>query len=271
MSSADASGRGLAAESFTPGPNDIIGLHIPQSRVVDNVVFYFLTIVTPSRAWSCSKRYSQFEALHESITAMLGTAVSLPAGCQLPPKRPKVIVSHTDPQFVEERRVLLEFYSRKMNTVREVASNDAFRAFFTSDTLDRIVSVPDDSFPFPDDAEITAVSISSTRRMSDHVLYHVDLSNHFRRRSFQQWSVLKRFTQFHALDSQLRQEMAEQPYLLSTLPQCPSRHVKWAIDHSDAHFIEHRRVLLEDYMSKMIKVPLVARQPTFLTFCGIGA
>jgi hypothetical protein len=271
MSAVDASTRIPAADAFTPGPNDIIGLHIPQSRVVDNVVFYFITIVTPSRAWSCSKRYSQFEALHESITATLGTAVSLPAGCQLPPKRPKVIISHTDPQFVEERRVLLEFYSRKMNTVREVATNDAFRSFFNTDALDHIVHVPDDIFPFPDDAEITSVSIPSTRRMSDHVLYHLDLSNHFRRRSFQQWSVLKRFTQFHSLEAQLRQEMAEQPYLLSTLPQCPSRHVKWAIDHSDAHFIEHRRVLLEDWMNKMIKVPQVAKHPLFLTFCGIGA
>ena len=174
-----------------PGPTDMIGLHIPDIVVRDAVVYYLVTVVTPAKAWSCQKRYSQFEELHLHLTTQF-PHLTLPAGCQLPSKRPKALVSHTDRHFIEERRLLLEYYSRRMNTVKDIASCTTFKGFFASDQLDHLVHVPDDVPTFPPDAEITSVAIPYTRRMSDHVLYHVELCNAHMRKSFSEWSILKR-------------------------------------------------------------------------------
>ena len=206
------------------------------------VVYYLITVVTPSSAWSCRKRYSQFEELHVHL---LSQFPSLSFPCRLPPKRPKALVSHTDRHFIEERRILLEYYSRRMNTVKEVAGSTTFRGFFASDRLDALVPVPDDVHSFPSDAEITSVAIPYTRQMSDHILYHIELCNAHMRRSFSEWSVLKRFLQFHEMDAAIRASHTAEPYFLSTLPSPPSRQLKMVVDHQDAHFVEQRRVLLE--------------------------
>ena len=297
---------GIAPVNGTAGaPVDsstMIGIHIPDIVLMDTVVYYQLTVVTPAKAWSCAKRYSQFEELHAHLTSQF-SSLSFPAGCQLPPKRPKMLVSHTDRQFIEERRILLEYYSRRMNTVAEVAASTTFKGFFASDTLEHLVHVPDDAHVFPPDAEITSVAIPYTRRMSDHILYHVELCNAHMRRSFSEWSVLKvstaaaqtiaptipqprhtaltrfplslllswqRFLQFHELDAALRAVHAHEPYFLSTLPSPPSRQLKMVIDHNDHHFVEQRRVLLEHYLKKMITVPQVAKSTAFLAFCGVS-
>ena len=129
---------------------------------------------------SCQKRYSQFESLHDQILASHATPShpnpDLPAGCILPPKRPKMIVSHTEPSFIEERRILLQLWCRRMNSVRDIADSDMFKRFFQSDVLEQLVPVADDTYNFPADAEITQVDIPTARTMSDHVLYKVRIS-----------------------------------------------------------------------------------------------
>ena len=47
---------------------------------------------------------------------------------------------------------------------------------------------------------MTGISIPAVRKMSDHVLYQIDVSNERKRRSFRKWTVLKRFGQFFTLD-----------------------------------------------------------------------
>ena len=84
-----------------------------------------------------------------------------------------MIVSHTDPSFIEERRILLQLYCRRMNSVRDIADSNVFKRFFQSDELDRLVAVPDDNYSYPEEAEITQVDIPTARMMSDHVLYKV--------------------------------------------------------------------------------------------------
>jgi len=179
-----------------------------------------------------------------------------------------MIVSHTDPAFIEERRILLQLYCRRMNSVRDIADSHIFKQFFQSDQLERLVAVPDDSFVFPDDTEITQVDIPTARTMSDHVLYKIDLSNARKRSSFSQWSVLKRFVQFHDMHAAVSADFVHEPYFLSTLPQPPSKSAKVFVDHMDKHFVEQRRVLLEHYLQRMVRVPKVAKNQNFLRFCG---
>ena len=96
------------------------------------------------------------------------------------------------------------------------------------------------------------------------------MSNARARSSFSQWSVLKRFDQFHSLHATLCADFVHEPYFLSTLPQLPAKSVKLLQDHGDKHFVEQRRVLLEHYLQRMVRVTQVAKNQHFLHFCGVS-
>ena len=66
-----------------------------------------------------------------------------------------------------------------------------------------------DEFDFPEDQEVTNIVIQSTRKMTDHVLYQICVSNSHKRASFRAWTVLKRFTQFYEMDLKLRSSLHE--------------------------------------------------------------
>jgi len=105
--------------------------------------------------------------------------------------------------------------------------------------------------------------------MSDHVLYQIDCVNVRKRKSFSKWTVLKRYSQFYDMDTAVRAAYINKPDLLATLPAPPARHAKLLTDHMDNTFVEQRRVLLENYLQKMIKVEAVVRNKDFLLFIGI--
>ncbi len=105
--------------------------------------------------------------------------------------------------------------------------------------------------------------------MSDHVLYQIQVSNERKRASFGEWTVLKRFTQFYEMDQKLRAHFENDPLLLSKLPPPPPRRVKLLYDHMDDDFIEERRVLLQNYLSKLLRFPEVAKNGSFLDFLGV--
>ena len=99
----------------------------------------------------------------------------------------------------------------------------------------------------------------------------IDLSNARARSSFSQWSVLKRFVQFHDMHAAVCADFVHEPYFLSTLPQPPAKSMKLMVDHMDKHFVEQRRVLLEHYLQRMVRVPQVAKNEHFLHFCGVDS
>jgi hypothetical protein len=107
----------------------------------------------------------------------------------------KFFVSHVSEHFIEERRCLLDSYLNKMLKVPDVVKSDVWLEFFSSDALDDYVEPPQET-AIPDDCEITSVSIPQTRLMSDHVLFQVDVMNAKKRRTFQKWTVLKRYARF---------------------------------------------------------------------------
>ncbi len=122
----------------------------------------------------------------------------------------------------------------------------------------------------PEDVEVTSVAIPQTRMMSDHVLYQVDVVNERKRRSFQKWTVLKRFAQFVEMDEALRAAFAHRPDVMSSLPSLPEKVYKVIQDHMDDHFVEKRRVLLENYLQKLLLVTPVLYNTDFLAFLGVS-
>jgi len=156
--------------------------------------------------------------------------------------------------------------------VPEVVKSDVWLDFLRSDALPEWVepSASSSALPLPsDDAEVTGVSIPQTRLMSDHVLFQVDVVNARKRKTFSKWTVLKRFGQFFDLDAALRADFAEEDELLALLPASPQRQSKLLFDHMSPHFIEHRRVLLENYLLKLLAIPAVAKNASFLMFLGV--
>jgi len=258
-----------AAPSQDPAGIKTVG--IPTCKVVTGTVFYQIAVTNASNKWGVSKRYSQFEELHMAVTTEMG-GKSLPAGTELPPKRMKLFTTHTDPEFIEQRRCLLEAYLKKLLSVDKLAKGEALGRFFDSDkdaTMESTSIEEKKKAEPPEDVEITGVSIPATRTMSDHILYQNDVTNNRKRKTYSKWTVLKRFGQFYDMDTQVRADFAEQPSVLTSMPAPPERKAKLLSDHMDETFVEQRRVLLENYLQRMVDNPHVVKNKHFLTFLGV--
>jgi hypothetical protein len=239
-------------------------------KVVNDAVFYSVVVKAGRSEWTTTKRYSQFESFH---TVLMNHPVSssLPGGrVELPGKKFKFFVAHDDPNFIEERRCLLEAYLKRLIAAPQVASSEALVSFLkTGKGPDRTVT-SDVTVELADDAEVTDVSIPATRNMSDHVLFQIDVVNIKKRASFAKWTVLKRFGQFFDMHAALRESLANDPAAFATLPPPPARKVKLLFNHMDAAFVEQRRTLLENYLKNLLACPHVVRSEIFLAFLGVS-
>jgi len=238
---------------------------IPLGKVDEfGVAQYFINVDDGNESWSLRKRYSLFEEFHAALLAG-DLAKKIPSGCALPPKQLKMFTSHVTPSFIEARRVLLEAYLKKLLKVEDIAKSSLLTKFLTSDKQKDKAEAkkkPD----FPDDVEVTGVSIPATRLMSDHILYQIDVTNSRLQAPYDKWTVLKRFGQFYDMDCTVRAAFADKPDILEKMPEPPERKAKLFNDHMDDTFVEHRRVLLANYLSNMLSVIEVVRNKDFLKF-----
>jgi len=90
-----------------------------------------------------------------------------------------------------------------------------------------------------------------------------------KKKEYAKWTVLKRFGQFYEMDALVRSDF-EKNQILNSLPATPERKIKLFNDHTDANFVEQRRVLLENYLQKMVEIEEVVRDKHFLAFLGIN-
>jgi len=248
----------------------IKGVSVPSHTMdAEGTVYYIINVQGSFNKWSVQKRYSQFETLAADVLAEMA-GKPLPAGAELPPKRIKLFTSHVSPAFIEERRVLLEAYLKKLVSVERLARSNCLTRFLTSDRTETAAETKEDVYELPEDVEITGISIPATRSMSDHVLYQIDVTNSRKRKTFSKWTVLKRFGQFFDMDSALRAGYVDQPDILASLPAPPQRKAKLFNDHMDDTFVEQRRVLLENYLNKLLLNEYAVRDKHFLTFLGVS-
>lgn len=59
------------------------------------------------------------------------------------------------------------------------------------------------------------------------------------------------------------------PDLVASLPPAPSRKSRILHDHTDPAFVERRKILLETYLNKMLRIGPVAKNDHFLKFCAV--
>lgn len=254
----------------TQEKREITDVTVPSTKISGETCFYIVNVREGSDAWSVQKRYSQFEDFHSRIITM-ALAAQVPNGVELPGKRMKLFTSHDDSNFIEERRCLLEAYLKRLVNVKTLASSEILIDFLSEG---KVESAPEENKAtkakgLPDDVEVTGISIPATRTMSDHVLYQIDVLNSRKRSTYSKWTVLKRFGQFFDMDFALRESFAASPVVLEMLPPAPSRRAKLLFDHMDDTFVEQRRVLLENYLNRLLHCPPVVRSEIFLNFLGV--
>jgi hypothetical protein len=165
-SSAAASADAGGASGRRKGKFELNGVGVVVGSEREGIVYYTVNVyASDGDKWSCQKRFSQFEALHAVLVELHGHR-GFPAGADLPPKKLKLFVAHTEGHFIEERRCLLNHYLTRMAKVRDVTSSDVWLDFLSSDVLPHFVEPPFDAVCVREDSEVTGVSIPQTRMMS---------------------------------------------------------------------------------------------------------
>lgn len=264
----------------------IVRVCIPSFYQAEDYIVYEVEVSNKKIRWNVWHRFDSFYMLHHMLLEIAASLsqnqaryISLPP---FPQKRVKYIIDHFEQEFVENRRMLLENYIKKVLVMTEFKHSNILTSFLTPD-IDEIVLPPaqtggrqkpidlDDILDLDDDDEVTGVSIPQAQILkNDHAIFTINCSNVNKRRSFGEWTVLKRFAEFHAYDIQLRTDLLEnQPHALSLLPSLPGRQPKLLIDHLEETFIERRRLLTEAYMKRIIRHAIFRKHPLTLRFLGV--
>mmetsp|Transcript_28194 Transcript_28194/g.24915 ORF Transcript_28194/g.24915 Transcript_28194/m.24915 type:complete len:86 (-) Transcript_28194:89-346(-) len=82
---------------------------------------------------------------------------------------------------------------------------------------------------------------------------------------------MKRFQDFCTFDTEIRTAITnDYPNELSLLPPLPPKYLKILVDHLDQTFIEKRRLLLQCYLQRLCKYPLLRRHHFTLKFLQVS-
>jgi len=114
------------------GKNEITAIAIPTTETKQGVVFYKVVVECGGQTWNCLKRYSKFEELNSCLLKS-EFAKKIPTGCELPPKKWKMMTSHSSPQFIEKRRGNLEMYLKRLVSVTVLTCSKPLQDFILSD------------------------------------------------------------------------------------------------------------------------------------------
>jgi len=263
------------AKDVQPCQIDIVSLEVDW---VNEVVFYNLRIQVPEEADNVlylMKRYSQFYDLNKKLKEDL-PRFHLPS---MPQKELIIWTDHTDTRFVEERRTLLEYYLREALAVAEIRADVTMQDFLHSNEISsqvaRTIEEQFEQTQTPDamaseEMEVCEVWIPNTKKMRDHCLYQV----HCRRggggeeSDWNEWVILKRYRDFFDMDALLHEDLPLA--VANSLPNLPERQSKIMVDHMDPDFIDQRRVLLDNYLKKLVRVPDLQHCPAFLKFLNVS-
>jgi len=235
-------------------------LSILQTYLDEDVAYFVVNVKIDGEGHVVVKRYKQFESLHNELCKRYNHKLPF-----MPPKQVKQLKDHTKPRFVEKRRALLDNYCKKLLGNRQVGQSNEVLSFF-SENKDMNREFQYETIPaFPREQEVTDISIPKFRKMTDHILYTLDVTN---ANTGSNWIVLKRFTQFRKMDKKLRKALPDE--IKDQLPRRPKRKSKVFRDHMNTEFIEERRVMMENYLRRLLTFSQVAHNEHFLNFLGVG-
>jgi len=235
----------------------------------EGTVFYFIKFKYEGanfKSLIVSKRFSQFTELHEVLSLEYPGDLIPP----LPSKKLKLWVNHSDRAFIEQRRVLLETFMKKLFENQNLMNARPMKLFMEHDVVD------DEAYGLEEDTkvvdyvsdEVSEVYIGAVKQMSDHTLFQIYCANgeKGKRGELNEWVSLKRYADFGDLDEELREEFKNNPSLLAILPPLPAKATKMLTDHNDPAFVEERKLLLDNYLKRMIRIREVINHKLMLRF-----
>jgi len=238
----------------------IIKTHMEEKGQGKKTVWYVINVKVDGETWVVVKRYRQFEKLHSELSKRYNSKLPL-----LPIKKIKKFHNHASKYFVEKRRALLDNYCKKLLLNRQIGQSQEVLTFFSQD-VDPHREFEYEVIPmFADNREVSDISIPKYRKMTDHILYTIDVTN---KSTASNWIVLKRFTQFRSMDKKLRKSLTED--VVCRMPKRPKRKSRVWRDHMNAEFVEERRVMMENYLRRILAIERVAHNEHFLAFLGVG-
>jgi len=84
------------------------------------------------------------------------------------------------------------------------------------------------------------------------VIYHLHIFNANQRKSFQEWTVLKRFDEFNRFDNEFREAIITNfPDQLNKIPPLPPKYLKVIVDHLDDVFVEKKKIIIARILTKI--------------------
>jgi len=296
----ERSRRDRVKESILKG-HPVSKVVIPSYFQGDDHILYELDISNGKLRWNLWYRFQEFYELHVTLSEVAASLsgkfpVILPP---FPSRAIKYVQDHFDPEFIELRKMLLENYTQKLVKSPDLAYCEALVEFlmpkldeddslfvpskrspvenvpnFTSESslVERQTVVVNDSpIELSDNDDVTAVSVTSAQIISnDHAVFQLRVQNSNKRKSFSEWTVMKRFADFVEFDQRLRQHLSiSDPFSLSLVPTLCMRQPKVLVDHLDPIFIERRRLELNLYMKKCIKPPRIRQSSVLLVFLQV--
>jgi len=254
---------------------DIVSLEVDW---VNEVVYYNIRaeLAEEAEVLYLSKRYSQFRALNRELKNII-PRYRLPP---LPTKELVIWTDHTDTRFVEERRALLEHFLSEAVNIGEVREAAVMHEFLHSNEIsanvaraieEQFSSANENLQNVVEELEVAEIWVPSTKKMRDHCLYQIHCANGSvaERSEWNEWVVLKRYRDFYDMDHNLREELPSG--VVKDLPVLPERQSKIMTDHMDPDFIDQRRILLQNYLQKLVRVPDVQHCQSFLKFVNVNA
>jgi len=276
------------------GRENITKIRIPKHHVGEKIVLYEVEVSNKSYIWNMWLRFEDFHKLHTQLQS-LATEYNSKFGSsdgekyRLPPfpfKQPKFIVDHKTDRFISERRSLLENYLQRILDCEGFKDYEAFITFLlpprneyevppqkasTNSPATRKLCKPKSdrtgALEISWQDEITGISITKSKTLENHTLYHIDLENENKPKTHGSWTVLKRYCDVFKFDANLRSGIAvKYPDCLKLMPTFPPRSSKIFTNHNDPVFIERRRVLLNNYCQDLIKYPVFRRHPVTINF-----
>merc|ERR1719285_392183 len=204
----------------------------------------------------------------------------------------KLLINHKTKDFCESRRALLDNYLKTLLTIKELSASTIVIAFlsrsdeylseekvsqeekeqyerteeentFVTGEEDEIT----DSILTTDNDDEISVSINSVQLVrKEYVLYAVRVNSICKETDH----VMRRYNEFKEYDTALRVDLRDKkPGLVVRIPQLPMKEPKLIRDHFHEDFVERRRILLESYLKRLVKVEALRTHPLTIKFLGL--
>jgi len=253
---------------------------------------YEVSVSNGKLKWNMWTRFQQFQSLNVMLEDLTQN-ISHKFPIQLPPfpdRKLKIIQNHCDHEFIGQRLHVLNKYLKVLIQHPDLKYSNPVVSFLTPDpdeqevtyvkphpsqsrnsanpNVSSIITVNTQPINITEEDEITSVTVRSANvvkpsiasRRTDHSIFHVSVGNCNKRKSYSEWTTLKRFQDFHTFDYNLRTEIGlVNPLDLSKVPPLTGRMPKLFVDHLSETFVARRSLELDWYVKRLIKFPAIRR------------